>query len=99
MFAATASKTTMRTRAIAPARRGGATRVVRRAVVTRAKAQQDVSTGAVSFILLAGGVGKRMGADMPKQYLPLMVTPIAIHSLKKFAKMDEVGEIVVVCDA
>jgi len=99
MFASTASKTTTRTRAIAPARRGGATRVVRRAVAPRAKAQQDVSTGAVSFILLAGGVGKRMGADMPKQYLPLMGTPIAIHSLKKFAKMDEVGEIVVVCDA
>jgi len=63
------------------------------------KAPQDVPNGAVSFILLAGGVGKRMGADMPKQYLPLMGTPIAIHSLRKFAKMAEVGEVVVVCDA
>jgi len=58
----------------------------------------DVATGAVSFVLLAGGVGKRMGADMPKQYLPLMGTPIAIWSLRKFATMPEVGEIVVVCD-
>ena len=39
-----------------------------------------------------------MGADMPKQYLPLLGTPIALYSLKKFAEMEEVGEIVVVCD-
>lgn len=69
-------------------------------VVTSASAApREVADGAVSFVLLAGGVGKRMGADMPKQYLPLMGTPIAIHSLVKFAKMPEVGEIVVVCDA
>ncbi|XP_022839481.1 2-C-methyl-D-erythritol 4-phosphate cytidylyltransferase, partial [Ostreococcus tauri] len=60
--------------------------------------EREVKDGAVSFVLLAGGVGKRMGADVPKQYLPLMGTPIAIWSLKKFATMPEVGEIVVVCD-
>jgi hypothetical protein len=46
----------------------------------------------------AGGVGKRMGANMPKQYLPLRGQPIALYSLQTFAAMPEVGEVVVVCD-
>jgi len=64
----------------------------------RCVAAASVDKGSVSLVLLAGGVGKRMGADMPKQYLPLLGTPIALYSFQKFAEMDEVGEIVVVCD-
>ena len=64
----------------------------------RCVAAATVEKDSVSVVLLAGGVGKRMKADMPKQYLPLLGTPIALYSLKKFAEMDEVGEIVVVCD-
>lgn len=45
-----------------------------------------------------GGVGKRMGANMPKQYLPLRGQPIATYSLRLFAALPSVGEIVVVCD-
>ncbi|XP_002960618.2 2-C-methyl-D-erythritol 4-phosphate cytidylyltransferase, chloroplastic [Selaginella moellendorffii] len=52
----------------------------------------------VSVILLAGGVGKRMGADMPKQYLRLLGQPIALYSFYTFANMPEVKEVVVVCD-
>ncbi|CAM6093150.1 unnamed protein product [Calypogeia fissa] len=52
----------------------------------------------ISVILLAGGKGKRMGANMPKQYLPLLGQPIALHSFHTFADMPEVLEIVVVCD-
>jgi len=39
-----------------------------------------------------------MGANMPKQYLLLRGEPIATHSLRLFASMPEVGEVVVVCD-
>ncbi|PSC72393.1 2-C-methyl-D-erythritol 4-phosphate chloroplastic [Micractinium conductrix] len=49
-------------------------------------------------MLLAGGVGKRMGASIPKQYLELRGQPIAIFSMQTFAGMPEVGEIVVVCE-
>nr|CAB3479065.1 unnamed protein product [Digitaria exilis] len=52
----------------------------------------------VSVILLSGGQGKRMGASMPKQYLPLLGLPIALHSLKTFCQLKEVKEVVVVCE-
>lgn len=61
-------------------------------------APKDVPPHSVSVILLAGGTGKRMGANMPKQYLPLLGQPIALHSFYTFANMEEVKEIVVVCD-
>lgn len=57
-----------------------------------------LSDGSVSVVLLAGGVGKRMGASIPKQYLELRGQAIATYSLVTFAKMPAVGEIVVVCD-
>ena len=73
-------------------------RAVTRAASGSTDVPKRVRDGGVSFVLLAGGVGKRMGADMPKQYLPLMGKPIALWSLEKFAKMEEVGEVIVVCD-
>ncbi|GAB4847430.1 hypothetical protein Ancab_026487 [Ancistrocladus abbreviatus] len=57
-----------------------------------------VKEKSVSVILLAGGKGKRMGASMPKQYLPLLGQPIALYSLYTFSRMIEVKEIIVVCD-
>lgn len=49
-----------------------------------------LAPGSVSVILLAGGVGKRMGASIPKQYLKLRGQEIATYSLKTFARMPEV---------
>ena len=57
-----------------------------------------MAAGSVAVVLLAGGVGKRMGAPMPKQYLELGGKPIAAHSLVVFAGLPEVGEVVVVCE-
>nr|WNX96123.1 4-diphosphocytidyl-2-C-methyl-D-erythritol synthase [Ayapana triplinervis] len=57
-----------------------------------------VKEKSVSVVLLAGGQGKRMGASMPKQYLPLLGQPIALYSFYTFSRMPEVKEIVVVCD-
>ncbi|CAJ2649324.1 unnamed protein product [Trifolium pratense] len=57
-----------------------------------------VKDRSVSVVLLAGGKGKRMGANMPKQYLPLLGQPIALYSFYTFSRMLEVKEIIVVCD-
>ena len=57
-----------------------------------------VANGSVSVVLLAGGVGKRMGASIPKQYLKLKGQEIATYSMETFARMKEVAEIVIVCD-
>ncbi|MCD7458181.1 hypothetical protein HAX54_037500 [Datura stramonium] len=56
-----------------------------------------VEEKSVSVILLAGGK-ERMGASMPKQYLPLLGQPIALYSFYTFSKMPQVKEIIVVCD-
>lgn len=51
-----------------------------------------------TLILLAGGIGSRMGASIPKQYLLLNQKPIALYSLEIFEKCPLITEIVVVCE-
>lgn len=54
------------------------------------------SASDVGVILLSAGVGKRMGANIPKQYIKLLGLEIALHSLDTFLKCD-VAEIAIVC--
>lgn len=68
------------------------------APITNQRSEYVVKEKSVSVVLLAGGKGKRMGASMPKQYLPLLGQPIALYSFYTFSRMPEVKEIVVVCD-
>lgn len=49
----------------------------------------------IAAILPAAGLGTRMGADMPKQFLELDGVPIFIHSLRKIASCDFVTDIIV----
>lgn len=53
--------------------------------------------GKVVAVVLAGGVGKRMGGPVPKQFLELAGKPIIIHTLEKFAASPLITDIVVVC--
>lgn len=55
-------------------------------------------TGKVWAIILAGGQGKRMQADIPKQYLLLQDKPILYYSIKAFED-SSVDSIVLVCAA
>lgn len=48
-------------------------------------------------ILLAGGVGKRMGTDIPKQFLEVNGKPIIVYSIENFQKNPQIEKIVVVC--
>lgn len=50
-------------------------------------------------IVLAAGQGKRMGADVPKQYLLLEGKPILFYSLNTFQKTDIIDEIILVTGA
>ena len=51
-------------------------------------------------ILVAGGSGTRMGAAMPKQFLPLADgTPILVQTFRLFASLDRVQIIVVLPEA
>lgn len=51
-----------------------------------------------SVILLAGGIGRRMKADIPKQYLLIQNKPLALYSFEVFLSLPEAEEIVVVCN-
>ncbi len=48
-------------------------------------------------ILLAGGIGKRMGADIPKQFIQVEGKPIVVYSIENFQKNPLIEKIVVVC--
>lgn len=48
-------------------------------------------------ILLAGGVGKRMGADVPKQFLSINGKPILVYTAEKFEENSQIDKIVIVC--
>lgn len=45
-----------------------------------------VDMGDVGFVLLAGGTGSRMKANMPKQFLDLCGVPVLHHSLDLFLR-------------
>lgn len=47
-------------------------------------------------VIVAGGSGKRMGADLPKQYLELAGRPVLMHTLERFKAFDDSIEIITV---
>lgn len=48
-------------------------------------------------ILLAGGTGTRMGANMPKQFLIVEDKPVIVHTIENFQRNKNIEGIVVVC--
>jgi len=47
-------------------------------------------------LIVAGGTGKRMGAEIPKQYLELAGKPVLMHTLERFKAFDDSIEIITV---
>lgn len=48
-------------------------------------------------LIKAGGVGRRMGAEIPKQFISIDGKPIIIYTLESFERHPNIDEIVVVC--
>lgn len=48
-------------------------------------------------LLLAGGVGSRLGAKMPKQFVEVNNKPIIIYTMQEFQKHNDIDKIIVVC--
>ena len=51
----------------------------------------------IGMIILAAGIGERMGKPLPKQYALLGGKPIIMHTLEKAEKLDEVDAVVITC--
>lgn len=48
-------------------------------------------------LLTAGGIGNRMGQDIPKQFMTINEKPVLIYTLEAFQKHPEIDAIAVVC--
>lgn len=48
-------------------------------------------------VILAGGVGRRMGAELPKQFMVVKGCPVIIHTIRNFQKNDQIDGILIVC--
>lgn len=48
-------------------------------------------------IILAGGVGSRMGADRPKQFIEIFGKPVLVYTIEIFQNHPEIDAIEVVC--
>jgi len=47
-------------------------------------------------VIVAGGTGKRMGMDIPKQFLELAGKPVLMHTMERFRKFSQSIEIITV---
>ena len=54
-----------------------------------------MSTLSFSVVIPAGGIGKRVGADMPKQYLPILDKTIIEHSIAPFLAHPDIKKVIV----
>jgi 2-C-methyl-D-erythritol 4-phosphate cytidylyltransferase len=50
-------------------------------------------------LIVAGGVGKRMGTEVPKQFLEVEGKPLLMHTISRFRAFDESIEIITVLPA
>ncbi|NMB53054.1 MAG: 2-C-methyl-D-erythritol 4-phosphate cytidylyltransferase [Bacteroidales bacterium] len=47
-------------------------------------------------LIVAGGRGRRMGTDIPKQYLEIAGKPVLMHTIERFFTYDQSVEIIIV---
>src|SRR4029077_12749953 len=65
------------------------------AQIPRHRDSDSTTMTRITAILPAAGLGTRMGADTPKQFLELDGTPIAVLSVRRIASCDLITDIIV----
>lgn len=48
-------------------------------------------------VILAGGIGSRVGAEVPKQFIEVLGKPIVAYTIEKFQNHQEIDAIEIVC--
>ena len=48
-------------------------------------------------VILAGGVGKRLGANIPKQFIEVLGKPVLAYTIEAFQQHPEIDAVLVVC--
>lgn len=48
-------------------------------------------------LITAGGVGNRMGQDIPKQFMPIDNKPVIIYTMESFQRSEDIDAIAVIC--
>ena len=48
-----------------------------------------------SIIITAGGIGKRMGSSLPKQFILVKGKPILMHTIEKFYHFDPTSQLII----
>ena len=48
-------------------------------------------------VILAGGVGSRVGAGMPKQFVKILGKPVIVYTIEAYQKHEDIDAIEVVC--
>ena len=51
----------------------------------------------IGIIVLAGGIGERLGQPIPKQYVLLGGKPIIVHVLDKLEELDGISRVIITC--
>ena len=51
----------------------------------------------ISVIILAGGIGSRVGADRPKQFVEVLGKPIVAYTIEQFEKREDIISVEIVC--
>lgn len=51
----------------------------------------------ITAMILAGGVGSRVGADRPKQFVEIFGKPVIAYTIEKYQQNDQVDMIEIVC--
>ena len=52
-----------------------------------------------TFIITAGGIGKRMGSDIPKQFISVAGKPILLHTIERFHSFDPTAQMIITLPA